>query len=409
MSERMSRVTAHSGRLARACALGVLLWAAPAAAQSSGQAAEFESFRLPGWSFTPSIAIGTIYDSNVALSSPRADLRTTQGDALFNVVPGAQLEFNGRRSEFAANYRGFIRRYFDVEGLDSFDQRATLNARRMMTRRLTLHASDSFADSPTTDEVELNGVPFRRTGSRTNTFAVGGDYRLSKFVKLATSYDNTWVAFDRPEVFLTGGWIHAIRSEVSYQFSEHVSAGGEYAYRHASLDERRRELDFQDAGGVLHFRLGPNTTANGAAGFAMLHDRNLDVTRSGPYVRLGVEHDLNYVTAGASFERTYVPSFGFGGASDSQELRGYIQMPLQQRRFYTRASVAWRRSSPFEIDSLEADTLWLRSTFGYTASRWLRMEALYTFTRQDSVVDGGEVDRHRVGVQFVISQPMRIQ
>ena len=103
-----------------------------------------------------------------------------------------------------------------------------------------------------------------------------------------------------------------------------------------------------------------------------------------------------------------MPSFGFGGASENQELRGYVPMPLQQR-FYIGASVVWRRSTPFEAEALEVDTLWLRSTFGYTASRWLRVEALYTFNRQDSIVDGGEVDRHRGGVQFVISQPMRIQ
>ena len=48
--------------------------------------------------------------------------------------------------------------------------------------------------------------------------------------------------------------------------------------------------------------------------------------------------------------------------------------------------MAWRRSTPFEVEALELDTLWLRSTFGYTASRWLRVEALYTFTRQDSIV-----------------------
>ena len=42
-----------------------------------------------------------------------------------------------------------------------------------MTRRLTLFARDSFDDVPTTDDVELNGVPFRRTGSRTNTLGAG--------------------------------------------------------------------------------------------------------------------------------------------------------------------------------------------------------------------------------------------
>ena len=217
------------------------------------------------------------------------------------------------------------------------------------------------------------------------------------------------MSFDRPDIFLTGGWIHGLRNELTYQFSERVSAGGEYGYRRASLDERQREFDFQDAGGVVHIQLGPNTKFNGGAGFAMLHDRNLNLTRNGPYARLGLEHVLDSITVGAAFERMYVPSFGFGGATNSQELRGYIQMPLRERRFYTQASAAWRRSTPFELDALQLDTIWVRSTIGYTASRWLRVEGLYTFTRQDSVVTGGEVDRHRVGVQFVISQPMRIQ
>jgi hypothetical protein len=405
----MQRVTAPGGRIARACALGVLLWAAPAAAQNSEQPIEAESFNLPGWSFTPSMGLGVIYDSNVALSAPRADLGRTEGDTLVNMVPGGQLEFNGRRSEFAAKYRGFIRRYADFEGLNGFDQRASVDARRAMTRRLTLFARNVFNDSPTTDDVELNGVLFQRTGSRTNTLGAGSEYRITKFVSLATRYDGTWVSFDRPDIFLTGGWIHGLRNELTYQFSERVSAGGEYGYRRASLDDRQREFDFQDAGGVVHIQLGPNTRFNGAAGFAMLHDRNLNLTRNGPYARLGVEHVLDSITVGTSFERMYVPSFGFGGATNSQELRGYVQMPLRERRFYTQASAAWRRSTPFELDALELDTIWVRSSIGYTASRWLRVEGLYTFTRQDSAVTGGEVDRHRVGVQFVISQPMRIQ
>jgi hypothetical protein len=401
-------MTPGSG-IARVCALGILLWAAPAAAQNSDQGVEIESFRLPGWSFTPSIAFGTMYDSNVALSDAPADTGRTASDSLFNIVPGAQLEFIGRRSEFLADYRGFVRRYFDIDALNGFDQRASFYGRRAMSRRLTMFVRDIFNDSPTTDDIELNGVPFRRTGSRTNTFAAGADYRIGKLTSLSTRYDNTWVSFDRPELFLTGGWIHALRNELTYQFSEHVSAGGEYGYRRASLDERQREFDFQDAGGVVHVRLSPNTRANAAAGFAMLHDRNLDVTRHGPYVRLGLERTVDYFTVGAGFERQYVPSFGVGGANNSQNLHGYIRMPLPPRGFYSQASAAWRRTMPFELDVLELDTLWLRSTVGYVAARWMRVEALYTFTRQDSTITGGEVDRHRVGVQFVISQPMRIQ
>ena len=110
---------------------------------------------------------------------------------------------------------------------------------------------------------------------------------------------------------------------------------------------------------------------------------------------------------GATFERQFVPSFGFGGSSDSQELSGFVVMPLR-RGLYTQGSAAWRRTDPFEGDVLELDSLWLRSAVGYAASRWARVELLYTYTRQDSIVTGGEVDRHRIGVQFVISQPMRI-
>jgi hypothetical protein len=390
--------------------LAVLLVGAPIAAQQADQpAVEFQSFRLPGWSFTPSIAFGTIYDTNVALTSPRASIGDTQGDSLFNVVPGGQLEFIGKHTEFSANYRGFLRRYFEVRGLDGFNQRASVGFKHAMSKRLSFFARDSFTDTPTTDEVEVNGVPFRRTGSRTNLLAAGTEYRLTKFTTWSARYDRTWVEFDRPDIFLTGGWIQALRSELSHQVSERVSLGGEYSYRTASLDEGQRELGFQDAGGVIRFAFGPHTSGSAAAGLGALTDRNTSDTRTGPYVRLGVTHVLEYATVGAGFERQYVPSFGFGGASSSQELHGYILMPLGRQRLYTQASGRWRRTRPFENDVLQLDTISLHSTLGYAATRWARVEALYTYTRQDSIVTGGEVDRHRIGVQFVISQPMRIR
>ena len=388
--------------------LAILLTVVPASARQSEPATEIQSYRWPGWSFTPSLAVGAIYDSNVALSNARADLGETQGDSFFNIVPGGQLEFIGKYTDFGLNYRGFVRRYLEVDGLNGFDQRASVNLRRVMSRRLTVGLRDSFSDTPTTDEVELNGVPFRRTGSRTNSIMATADYRFTKFTTLSTRYDQTWVSFDRPDIFLTGGWIHGIRSELSQRVSERVAVGGEYGFRTASLNEGAREFTFQDAGGIIRLVLGPNTSASAAGGFATLHDRNQDVTRTGPFVRLGLTHHVEAATLGASFERQYVPSFGFGGASNSQEIRGYVLMPLRQG-LYTQGSAAWRRMMPFEGESLQLDTVWIRSTVGYAAARWARIEVLYTYTLQDSIVTGGEVDRHRVGVQFVISQPMRIR
>jgi hypothetical protein len=400
---------ATANRRIVAGALAALVAAGPAAAQQAEQPPEFESHRLPGWSFTPSMAFGTTYDTNVALTSPRADVGETRGDAVFNAVPGGQLEYLGKRTDLSLGYRGFLRRYMEVDGLDGFDQRGSFSFKRLMSRRLTLYVRDSFADTPTTDEVELYGVPFTRTGSRTNTFAAGSDYRVTKFTTLSTRYDTTWVSFDRPEIYLTGGWIHGIRNELGHRFSDRITLGGEHSYRTASLNMGEREFSFQDAGGVIRFLFGPHTSGTLAGGFAMLHDRNADETRTGPYVRLGITHTLELATVGAAFERQYVPSFGFGGASSSQELRGYILMPLGRSRLYTQASGTWRRTMPFEGDALQLDSVYLRTTVGYSATRWARIEGLYTFTRQDSVITGGEVDRHRVGVQFVVSQPVRIR
>jgi len=393
-------------------ALVVLLLVAPAvpvAGQQSDQSMEFPSYRMPSWSFTPSIAIGTVYDNNVALSSPRADVGETQGDSLLTLIPSGQLEYLGKRTEFSANYRGFVRRYFEIEGLDEFSQRGAISLKHLFSRRLTFYVTNSYADMPTTDEVEVNGVPFRRAGSRTNTFAAMTDYRFTKFTTLSTRYDMTWVEFDQPDVFLTGGWIHALRNELSHAFTERLSLGAEYSYRTASLDEGTRDFGFQDLGGVVRFVLGPHTSGSTAAGFAVLHDRNNDRTVSGPFVRLSVAHAFERATIGAGYQRQYVPTFGFGGATSSQELSGHLMVPFARSRLYAQAAGTWRRAMPFEEDALELDTLQLRSTLGYSMTRWARLEAVYAYTRQDSTITGGEVDRHRIGVQFVVSQPMRIR
>jgi hypothetical protein len=84
-------------------------------------------------------------------------------------------------------------------------------------------------------------------------------------------------------------------------------------------------------------------------------------------------------------------------------------MPLSKNRLYVQGSAAWRRSDPFVVNELQLDTIWIRSTLGYSAARWLRIEGFHAFTRQDSQVTGGEINRQRAGVQVVISQPMRIQ
>jgi hypothetical protein len=403
-------MTTHALRAIAATA-ALAIGAATAAAQGP---AEFESRRVPGWSFTPSFTFGGGYDSNVALADAPADTGRTASDRVFLFQPAGHLEFLSPRTEFGAGYRGNLRRYLEVTELNGFDQQGYVSLRRLASRRLTFFFDNRYLFAPTTDEVDLNGVPFVRTGSRTNTATAGIEARLTRLTSLSSQYELTWVDFDRPddgrpETFVTGGWVNAWRTEVSRQLAPRFAAGAEYALRFADLNEGTRELTFQDAGGTMRLLVGPHTSLSAAAGVSYLRDALFDETHVGPYYRVGLTHQAERATLGASFQRMFVPSFGFGGSSDSQELRGYVRMPISRNRMYVQAAATWRRSDPFVETELELDTILLRTTFGYSATRWLRVEGFHAYSRQDSQVAGGEIDRHRVGGQIVISQPMRIR
>ncbi len=392
----------------RRTVMTVLLAGVSGSAAAQDTYSEFTSWRTPGWSFTPGVTLAGVFDSNIALASAPADTQRTQSDGLFLAQPFAQLEFLSPRTEFTSGYQGYMRRYVDVDQLNGFDQRGYVSLRRLATRRLTYFLRDAYADVPTTDEVQLNGVPFARTGVRTNALQAGIDARLSKLMDLAVHFDNSWVDFDRTDTFLTGGWVNGVRTELSRRLTGRLSAGAEYGISFADLNEGTHQLTFQDAGGTLRYGLDGRTTLALAGGISYLHDRLIDVTRLGPYVRAELTHAAAHATVGAAFERMFVPSFGFGGSSQSQAARGFIRMPLNRNRMYLQGSASWQRSEPFVLEELDLNTTSIRSTLGYSATRWFRLEGFYAFSRQDSQVTGGEINRHQIGTQVVISQPMRI-
>jgi hypothetical protein len=383
---------------------GLLAW--PAAAQQ--EVTEFASWRVPGWSFTPGLAIGVVRDTNPGLAAT-GDTAKPLADSLFGIEPFGSLEFYSSRTEFSGGYRGYLRRYMEVDELNGFDQNAEVQLRHMATKRLTLFLRDHYLDVPTTDQVLLNGLPFLRTGSRTNALTGGLEARLTKFTDLNSRYEMTWVDFDNDETALTGGWVNEVRTDVMHRFTPRASAGAEYSVRFADLNDGTRSLTFQDAGGLFNYSLGPHTSFSAAGGLSYLADDLLNETRTAPYFRLGLTHQIDTVTIGTNYERSFVPSFGFGGSNESQELRGFVHMPIPSNRAYVQANVSWRRSVPWLATDLELDTILARSTIGYALARWFRVEGSHTFSRQDSTVTGGEVNRHRFGVQVVVSQPVRIQ
>jgi hypothetical protein len=351
---------------------------------------EWLSWRLPGWTFLPGVTFAGIYDSNVALADAPAATGRTEGDGMFLMQPFGRLEYNSARTVFNAGYRGYVRRYTEVSQLNGYDQRGSASVRRRVTRMVTVFASNSFHDVPTTDDVVLNGVPFSRTGTRTNNFTGGFSARLSRSTDLSAQYENTWVAFDHTaEAFLAGGVVNGARANLSRRLTNRLSAGGHYAIRLASVNEGERELTFQDLGGTVSYAVGPRTNVSAAAGVSHLHDRTLDTTRTGPFLQASIVHGIERVTVGASFQRSLVPAFGFGGSSSTQELGGYIRVPLAGNRLYVQGAAAWRRTDPFLETDLQLDTIWTRATVGYALARWIRVEGFHAYTHQDSIVVGG--------------------
>jgi hypothetical protein len=388
-------------------ALVVLIAAAgPARAQVQS---ELSTGRTPGWSFTPGVSFGTVFDSNVALQAVSPTQRDAKSDRLMLAEPFAQLDFVSKRTELTTGYQGYVRRYMDFEQLNGFDQHGHGSLRRLVSKRVTMVLSDDYARVPTTDELELNGVPFSRTGAKRNALTGVVTARLTKFTDLSVKYDNTWVRFDRTASLLTGGAVNGVTTGLSRRIRERIAVGGEYAIRYADLNEGTRQLTFQDVGGTAQIGLDARTDASFGAGYSFLNDKTRSESRTGPYLRADIRHGMEHATIGAGFERMFVPSFGFGGSSQSEQLHAFVRMPLDRNRMYVQGSASWRRTDPFVVNELPLDTTLLRSTLGYGATRFLRVEAFYAFTRQDSRIAGGKVNRSRVGAQVVIAQPMRIQ
>jgi|ERR671912_251650 hypothetical protein len=398
----------HPRTIVRGAAVAacVVALARPAAAQQQG---EFESWQVPGWSFTPGLSIGIERDTNVALAAP-GDLAPADADSLFGIEPFGSLEFLSRRTEFSGGYHGYVRRYVEIEELNGFDHRFQAQLRHQASKRVLILARSDYADVPTTDEVLLNGgLPFSRTGSQSAYIAGGVEALLTKFTSLKSKYELSWIDFENKETVLTGGWVNGVRTDVEHRISARASVGAEYSIRFADLNEGTRSMRFHDVGGIASYALGPNTTLSGAAGYSHLADLNLGETRSAPYFRFGVIQRVRTSSAGISYERSFVPAFGFGGTNESQELRAFVHMPIPSNRTYLQATGSWRRSVPYLASDLELHSFLTRATVGYALARWFRVEGFHAFSRQDTVVTGGEINRHRIGAQLVISQPMRLQ
>ena len=109
-----------------------------------------------------------------------------------------------------------------------------------------------------------------------------------------------------------------------------------------------------------------------------------------------------------AYSRAFVPSYGFGGTQQNEEIRAAARVPFG-RALYTQSSLAWRRNEPLIINGLKLKTLVVEASVGYMLAPWVGVEGFFDSSSQRLDMPGGASDHHRIGVQIVTTKPMRIR
>jgi hypothetical protein len=361
-----------------------------------------------GWIFTPSFGIGGSWDDNVLLAG-----EVNPGDYGTPFTPSLSLDYGGRRTRLSTAYEGTLVMYRNFDELNSTQQRFRGFVQRRATRRLTLFAQETYNSSPTTDILDLSGVPFFRIGSRTNVAGGGLDAALSKTTTMRAMYTLRTVDFeDRPSPIvaeqLQGGYAHEILANVGRALSTRLTLGGEYQLRRSVLSDGADRFNMHTAAATVQYVLSPMVTLSGAFGVARLDEGLSHDARTGPSVQAAITKRGSLGTASASYQRTFIPSFGFGGTFQNEEWAGSVRVPFARNRAYAFGSVVFQNNDPLELDQPSLKSLLFSSVVGYQMTRWLSLEGYYHRTQQDERRVSGDVVRNQAGFRVVASKPMKL-
>jgi hypothetical protein len=401
-------------RLLTAWVIGI---AAASPAIVSGQSAPLPNQQTPpGWVFTPSIAVGGSWDDNVLLVNPGTNPPADYGSP---VSPAVSLDYTGKRTRFSSGYYGSIVRYLTLDDLNSFQQSLRAMVEHRATARLTLFAQESLTAAPTTDVLQLAGVPFYRIGSRSNSVGGGLQAALAKHTSLRSAYTLRTVAFDINQLSgsqLQGGHAHEMTLSLDHSLSRRLVIGGEYEFTRAIVNGSsflgvvgpQDRFNMQTGTLTVQYQAAAGTKLSGGAGLARLGAGLTHEARTGPEWRAGFEQRAGRAVVTASFHRSYIPSFGFGGTFQNEQWMANVRMPLGSRA-YVDGGVSWLNNDALDVEQPSLQTAWFSSSVGYYATRWLTLEGFYGRTQQDSQRAGGQLERNQIGFRIVAAKPVKLR
>ena len=357
-------------------------------------------------------------------SSPTAGT-ARRGDYATPVNPALGLDYRGRRTWLSVGYEGFFLTYRTLGQLNSSEQHARAFFEHRVSPRLTLFAEETFTRAPTTDALELAGVPFYRIGSQTNDAGGGFEVMFTRQTALRTAYTHSAVSFDRDVLLgsdLAGGYAHEASMTLTHMLSPRVTVGGQYDLQHVvqnvgaqnvglseSLSEGEDRFAIHSAGLTVQYSVTRATRVFALVGASHLGAGLTHEEQTGPMVRAGITRRAELATLSAHYQRSFIPSFGFGGTFQNEEWVGSIHVPFAANRAYAEGGVAWFDNAPLQSGVLSVRSVWVSGTLGYRVSRWLNLEGFYGRSQQDTQRPGGNLTRNQVGFRIVAAKPMRLR
>jgi hypothetical protein len=292
----MGAQTVQVGKAAMRTSLLVPLITAVLCLGSTPAAQEaLEPQRAPGWIFTPAFSVGGTWDDNVLLLFREESTPKDYGSAL---NPSLDLDFTGRQTQLSVGYDGSFVLYRTISELNSVAQTASASFEHRPTKRVTIFAHEAFDVAPTTDALDLGGIPFYRVGSQSNSAGGGVEANLARHTTMRAAYTLHIVDFDFDDLVgqqLRGGHGHLLEFGLSQAISPQLSIGGEYTFQRALVAGRLDLPEFPDerfsihnALGTVTYQLSPTLTISGGLGVARLLASLTQGAQTGPAVRAGL-------------------------------------------------------------------------------------------------------------------------
>lgn len=356
----------------------------------------------------PTLAVAQEWDDNVALAGEGSN---GPEDYVTAVRPSLALGFRGRRTTLASDYYGLFDFYRELSGFNSTAQGGQVELTQRVSRRLNLFARDNVTMAPTTEDIDAAALVLRRRTTRFNTFRGGLEITMGERTSLTTAYSSQWIAFARDETvapLLRGGHSHGGSLELRHTLTSRVSIGTDYDYQHAIVAHGGDEFDIQNAAANVELSLTRGLALTAEGGYAWLSPGRDQVRRDAPTFRVGLGWTHPRLSWDVAYGRAFLPSFGFGGTTQNEEIVGSIRVPMTSR-FDWSSSVAAHDNDPLMAGDTSLRSISAHTSFVFRATRWMSVQAFGSYAFQDSHLAGGRINRTRAGIQVATSRSLRVR